>query len=457
VRRLAKSLSLLVIFSLTVTILGCGKRQPRKSRVTQLAPPIKPAPDLTPTPTPTPGPVVREEDTPVPREGVVDESMDTTEELLTRPRQKRTQTKTKEQTQRSDDRPPPQEPVIDPVIDPIEVEGAEDIQGQSDWIDLEKYGEFRDVHLACKTWNNGQIENADKVMLERPTNECGAGEIHPEAARDALFRLNVYRWFAKLPPVLLDWSDQHLYQKAAMLMSKNGKLDHYPKEDDNWQCWSQQAAEGAKSSLAFSKTTRTSGGKTTTTYGSAADAIDAYIEDLGLSNQPVGHRRSLFSLRLKAVTIGHFDGANSTKSHYFGADYPLDKPVVFPFSGPVPIGAILHSPWWSMSVKDKDKFQGNISVQIADEEDAENPIEPEVFKAIDPNYGHFPTVTFKNPVAEKGRVPWDVDWPKINHRYRVIIKSAVCHWEYTFEPVDCNFTAGKENVFVSTYIYENCR
>lgn len=78
-------------------------------------------------------------------------------------------------------------------------------------------------------------------------------------------------------------------QEAALMFAKQGAISHYPAS--SWTFYTKEAANAAaNSNLALGH------------YG--PDAIDAYIEDTGSNNQPVGHRRWLMYSRATKMATG---------------------------------------------------------------------------------------------------------------------------------------------------------
>ena len=85
-------------------------------------------------------------------------------------------------------------------------------------------------------------------------------------------------------------------QAAALIMSANDDLSHFPSPD--WKCWSQLGADGASSSnLALG--------------ARAANAVALYMADPGASNAPAGHRMWLLSPTATAFGTGSTDNANA--------------------------------------------------------------------------------------------------------------------------------------------------
>lgn len=110
---------------------------------------------------------------------------------------------------------------------------------------------------------------------QRATCEAGGTA---SSFRDAVqMRLNYFRAMAGVPPnVTFANAYNGKAQEAALMMSVNGQLSHYP--PTTWTCYTTDGAEAAgNSNLCLGQ------------YG--RKAIDGYIQDSGTGNGVVGHRR----------------------------------------------------------------------------------------------------------------------------------------------------------------------
>jgi uncharacterized protein YkwD len=128
---------------------------------------------------------------------------------------------------------------------------------------------FQQVYLASEGVPSGWTGN---VGLGDP------GTLSPAFLEAVRVRVNYFRQMAGLtgPPIQLDATLNAKAQQAALLMSANGALSHFP--PPTWKFWTQDGAEAAGSSNLYLG------------FGSP-DAIDGFIRDPGPSNSPVGHRR----------------------------------------------------------------------------------------------------------------------------------------------------------------------
>jgi hypothetical protein len=110
----------------------------------------------------------------------------------------------------------------------------------------------------------------------------------PAAIDDTLRRINGFRWLVGLDPVVDDPAVHTRQQSCAVMMYRNGSLDHSP--PDTWRCYTSEGASGAGSSNLALGT------------GNSADTIDLYIDDRGVPS--LGHRRWVLNGPLGRVGIG---------------------------------------------------------------------------------------------------------------------------------------------------------
>jgi hypothetical protein len=130
-------------------------------------------------------------------------------------------------------------------------------------------------------------------------------------------------------------------QKAALLMSVNSRMSHWP--DPDWLCYSEGADEGAGSSTLFLGV-----------HG--LEAIDGYIEDRGEANYFVPHRRMLLYPHTQTMGVGDvpptpgYAGANAL---WVLGEMSQERPetrdqfVAWPPPGYVPYPLVY--PRWSFS------------------------------------------------------------------------------------------------------------
>lgn len=120
---------------------------------------------------------------------------------------------------------------------------------------------------------------------------CTPGATSQAYIDATILRINYFRAMAGLPGDVTPeatWSGKA--QMAALMMSAQGQLSHFP--DTTWACYSAQGAEAA--------------GKANLTLGvDGPGAIDLYMDDPGANNTPVGHRRWILYPPEKIVGVGN--------------------------------------------------------------------------------------------------------------------------------------------------------
>jgi uncharacterized protein YkwD len=175
---------------------------------------------------------------------------------------------------------------------------------------------------------NGNIQN------------CDAGDTSADYKAAVLRRINWFRAMAGVPAnVELDPALNAKAQQAALLMSANRALSHYP--PSNWTCYGSDANEAA--------------GKSNLSLGSAGpDAMVRFMLDEGGSNYPVGHRRWLLHPQTLKMGTGDVLGSVPSNAHWVvTSSYSLPRPevrdefVAWPPPGYVPFEVVF--PRWSIS------------------------------------------------------------------------------------------------------------
>ena len=171
-----------------------------------------------------------------------------------------------------------------------------------------------------------------------------------------LLRLNALRAFAGVP-ANVRWNAvfSAKAQKAALMMSANGQLDHFP--PSSWRFFSADGAEAAaKSNLYLG------------VFG--PEAMTGYVEDPGSSNADVGHRRWLLYPPTQEMGTGDIPAtADPAANALWVFDSPRSYPatreefVAWPPPGYVPYSLIF--PRWSFSLKDADLSSASVVVTRA--------------------------------------------------------------------------------------------
>lgn len=169
-------------------------------------------------------------------------------------------------------------------------------------------------------------------------------------------RINYFREMAGVPAgITLDPTYNGKAQHAALMMSANTNLSHYPPL--SWTCYSAAGAEAAgKANLAIGVL--------------GPDAITGYIEDPGPYNFSVGHRRWLLYPQTRVMGSGDVAGdtnhfpANAVwvfDDHFFGPRPPArDDFVAWPPPGYVPYPVVF--PRWSLSYPNADFTNATVTV-----------------------------------------------------------------------------------------------
>jgi len=212
---------------------------------------------------------------------------------------------------------------------------------------LEEIGPFLDL------WNREMVDvyftenylNAPQPAIgwDGNLNDCFAGTLTVEYQAAVLKRINFFRRMAGVPDqVNLRTAYNEKAQAAALMMARNGKLNHTPPKD--WLCYSELGYSGASSSnLALG------------VYGWSA--INLYIKDPGGNNGAVGHRRWVLYPQTQQMGLGDIppvSGYSPANSLVVFDDHMRDvRPetrdnfVAWPPSGYVPYQIVF--PRWSFS------------------------------------------------------------------------------------------------------------
>jgi hypothetical protein len=186
---------------------------------------------------------------------------------------------------------------------------------------------------------------------------CNAGDTSAAYKSATLRRVNWFRAMAGVPAaVQWDASFTAKAQQAAMLMSANNQLSHFP--PTSWTCYNATAAEAA--------------GKSDLNLGSAgADAVTGgYMQDFGSANYVVGHRRWVLYPQTQFMGTGDVADAGSAPSanalwvqdgNIFGPRPAVrDDFVAWPAKGFVPYTVVY--PRWSFSYPDADFSGATVSM-----------------------------------------------------------------------------------------------
>ncbi len=171
-----------------------------------------------------------------------------------------------------------------------------------------------------------------------------AGTTSAAFKEDVRRRINYYRTLAGLPgDIVFSEFKSAKCQKAALMMSANRTLNHYP--PSSWIFYSADGREAAgASNLAMGS------------YGPAA--TDGYMADPGSGNQIVGHRRWLLYPQAREMATGDIPASgtfSATNSLWVIGDFKATPPakfVAWPNEGYAP--APLVPARWSLSYPGAD-------------------------------------------------------------------------------------------------------
>jgi hypothetical protein len=182
---------------------------------------------------------------------------------------------------------------------------------------------------------------------------CNAGTSSPAVRNAVLARVNYYRAMSGVPAIHgLVEEHNNLAQQAALVMSVNGRLAHWP--DESWSCYSPEGYAGASHSLLFLS-------------GHAAAAVDAYVEDRGGGNGFVPHRRMLLYPHTKTMGTGDVpagEGFLAANALWVLGSMSAERPetrdgfVAWPPPGYVPHEVVF--PRWSFSYPEADLTRAEV-------------------------------------------------------------------------------------------------
>ena len=189
-------------------------------------------------------------------------------------------------------------------------------------------------------------------------SNCQAGSTGADYKAATLQQVNFFRAMAGVPAeVSLDSDFSAKAQQAALIMSRNETLSHFPAS--NWSCYTADGSEAA--------------GKSNLALGSAGPyAIKGYMDDTGANNTVVGHRRWIIYPQTKLMGTG--DVTNAAKGGWnanalwvqdgnFGGPRPAgvrDDFVAWPPPGYVPYDLVPAR--WSLSYPDAAFSSASVSV-----------------------------------------------------------------------------------------------
>jgi len=197
-----------------------------------------------------------------------------------------------------------------------------------------------------------------KIGFTGDVDECDAGTTS-QAFRDSVVqRMNWYRRMAGVLAVTEQAEFSVAAQHAALMMSAQGYLSHYPGSD--WRCYSDTGARGASSSnLGLGR--------------SGVWGIDSYMRDSGSRNLAVGHRRWILTPRLQRIGVGNVpyspphSRANALYVLGLGDRDDVREPrgfIAWPPSGYIPAETVWGR--WSFQLPEADFREATVTVMDDD-------------------------------------------------------------------------------------------
>jgi len=209
--------------------------------------------------------------------------------------------------------------------------------------------EMRSFYNGVYTASSGVPINSTAVV-----SNCVPGANSTAYQAAVARRINWFRAAAGLPAAItLDNGESANDQAAALMMSANGALNHFPPH--SWSCYTSSGANAASNSnLAIGN--------------AGADAITAYICDYGANNYEVGHRRWILYPQTQIMGTGDipaegtYYSANATwvfDANLFGPRPAAAQPYVsWPPPGYIPWQ--LAFPQWSFALSNADLTTANV-------------------------------------------------------------------------------------------------
>jgi hypothetical protein len=196
----------------------------------------------------------------------------------------------------------------------------------------------------CGRWESDYPSTASTMWTIEPVDQCDVGVLAPQQQRDALRRLNLYRWLAGLNPVTSKISYVQMTQECATTLNAYGSITHSIGQD--FDCYTSDASTAAGSSN-LAQGVRT-----------PASSVGLYIDDRGVTS--LGHRRWSLNPTMSATGFGQ-RGSISCMWSFDRAGSSNVEHVFWPPAGKVPMQAMPAT--WSMS-SNSVRFGSDLSVTI---------------------------------------------------------------------------------------------
>jgi uncharacterized protein YkwD len=235
--------------------------------------------------------------------------------------------------------------------------------------------------------------DATPVTWTGSVSACAAGDTPDALKQSMLRRINYFRAMAGVPAsITLSPTFNAAAQKAALMMSANGRLSHSP--DTSWRCYSVDGARAA--------------GSSNIGLGLSGPAIvDLYMKDYGANNAPVGHRRWLLYPQARQMGAGDVPASPEGRAANaiwildgtFGTARPTTRDgfVAWPPAGFVPHQVVY--PRWSFSYPGADFSSATVRMS------ANGSAWPVRLEAITPNFGEPTLVWIPNDMTDGANWP----------------------------------------------------
>lgn len=201
-------------------------------------------------------------------------------------------------------------------------------------------------------------QSSIELLMERNKNinKCDAGKVSAESDKQLLQRINYVRRLAGIyDSCVLDPALNKKAQHAAYMMDVNNQLSHTP--SSSWKCYTKEGAGTAGSS------------NLSLGYG-FIDALMGQIEDDGLGNDAVGHRRWILNPENNVFGHGSTDNAmclyvigTYNKTFSKAISIPDTQFVAWPAADYFPLKLV--SERWSFSLKGAEFEQASVTVNAA--------------------------------------------------------------------------------------------
>ena len=268
---------------------------------------------------------------------------------------------------------------------------------------------------------------------------CNQGTTSPDYKNAILARINYYRAMSGVPAeITFAETYNSKDQQAALMMSSNSSLNHYP--PNTWSCYSTEGAEAA--------------GKSNLSLGLIGwGAINAYMHDYGVNNEAVGHRRWILYPQTQSMGTGDvpsssgYSGSNALwviDGNVWTSRPPTREVyVAWPPPGYVPFQVVPAR--WSFSYANADFSSATVSVTLAG-----NPV-PVTLHSVQNGYGENTIVWVVGDLDPNGYVKWAN--PLQDARYSILINGVRINgtpMSFTYEIVIIDPSARGEGELFST-------